>query len=98
VIDKKREFCERQAEFKFTPQFSEVKPGPDFNCDPGRRSPRAARESARRIPSLAGLDRLVLYKQLDDFRSGTRLSGPMSAIAQSLKPQQYAVQKFEPVK
>jgi cytochrome c553 len=42
------------------------------------------------IPSLAGLDRLVLYKQLDDFRSGTRLSGPMSAIAQSLIPQQYA--------
>jgi cytochrome c553 len=42
------------------------------------------------IPSLAGLDRLVLYKQLDDFRSGTRLSGPMSAIAQSLTPRQYA--------
>jgi len=42
------------------------------------------------IPSLAGLDRLVLYKQLDDFRSGTRLSGPMSAIAQSLTSQQYA--------
>jgi cytochrome c553 len=42
------------------------------------------------IPSLAGLDPLVLYKQLDDFRSGTRLSGPMSAIAQSLTPQQYA--------
>jgi cytochrome c553 len=42
------------------------------------------------VPSLAGLDRLVLYKQLDDFRSGTRLSGPMSAIAQSLTPQQYA--------
>ena len=42
------------------------------------------------IPSLAGLDRLVQYKQLDDFRSGPRLSGPMSAIAQSLTPQQYA--------
>jgi cytochrome c553 len=42
------------------------------------------------IPSLAGLDRLVFYKQLDDFRSGTRLSGPMSAIAQSLTDQQYA--------
>lgn len=42
------------------------------------------------IPSLAGLDPLVLYKQLDDFRSGTRLSGPMTAIAQSLTPQQYA--------
>lgn len=42
------------------------------------------------IPSLAGLDPLVLYKQLEDFRSGTRLSGPMSAIAQSLTAQQYA--------
>jgi len=42
------------------------------------------------IPKLAGLDRLTAYKQLDDFRSGTRLSGPMSAIAQSLTPQQYA--------
>jgi cytochrome c553 len=42
------------------------------------------------IPSLAGLDRLVLFKQLDDFRSGTRLSAPMSAIAQSLTVQQYA--------
>jgi cytochrome c553 len=42
------------------------------------------------IPSLAGLDRLVLYKQLEDFRSGTRLSTLMSAIVQSLTPQQYA--------
>jgi cytochrome c553 len=42
------------------------------------------------IPNLAGMDRLVLYKQLADFRSGTRLSGPMSAIAQSLTPQQSA--------
>jgi cytochrome c553 len=42
------------------------------------------------IPNLAGLDRLVLYKQLADFRSGTRLSGPMSAIAQALTPQQSA--------
>ncbi len=42
------------------------------------------------IPTLAGLDRLVTYKQLDDFRSGTRLSGPMSAIAQSLTLQDYA--------
>ena len=42
------------------------------------------------IPNLAGVDRLVLYKQLADFKSGTRLSGPMSAIAQSLTPQQSA--------
>jgi len=46
--------------------------------------------SDSRIPNLGGLDPLVMYKQLDDFRSGTRLSGPMSAIAQSLTPQQYA--------
>jgi cytochrome c553 len=42
------------------------------------------------IPNLAGVDRLVLYKQFDDFRSGTRMSGPMSAIAQSLTPEQSA--------
>jgi cytochrome c553 len=42
------------------------------------------------IPNLAGIGRLVLYKQLEDFRSGTRLSGPMSAIAQALTPQQTA--------
>jgi cytochrome c553 len=49
-----------------------------------------AMTSERWIPSLAGLDPLVVYKQVDDFRSGTRLSGPMSAIAQSLTAQQYA--------
>lgn len=42
------------------------------------------------IPNLAGVDRLVLYKQLEDFRSGTRTSGPMSAIAQTLTLQQSA--------
>ena len=42
------------------------------------------------IPNLGGLDPLVTYKQLDDFRSGTRLSGPMSAIAQSLTARDYA--------
>ncbi|MGB8323234.1 MAG: c-type cytochrome [Candidatus Acidiferrum sp.] len=42
------------------------------------------------IPNLAGLDPLVSFKQLDDFRSGARLSNPMSAIAQSLTAQQYA--------
>ena len=42
------------------------------------------------IPTLAGMDRLFLYKQLADFRSGTRLSGSMSAIAQSLTAQQSA--------
>jgi cytochrome c553 len=42
------------------------------------------------VPNLAGLDPLVSFKQLDDFRSGARLSNPMSAIAQSLTAQQYA--------
>jgi cytochrome c553 len=41
-------------------------------------------------PKLAGLDRLVLYKQLDDFRSGTRSSDIMAAIAQSMTPQDIA--------
>lgn len=49
-----------------------------------------AKSSEPWIPILSGLDRFVTYKQLDDFRSGTRLSGPMSAIAQSLTPQDYA--------
>ncbi len=42
------------------------------------------------IPTLAGVDRMVLYKELADFRTGRRLSGPMSAIAQSLTLQQSA--------
>jgi cytochrome c553 len=42
------------------------------------------------IPTLAGMDRLFVYKQLADFRSGTRLSGPMSAVAQSLTAEQSA--------
>jgi cytochrome c553 len=42
------------------------------------------------IPVLAGVNRIVIYKELADFRSGTRLSGPMSAIAQALSPQQAA--------
>jgi cytochrome c553 len=41
-------------------------------------------------PSLAGIDRLVLYKQLEDFRSGTRVSGLMTAIAQTLTAEQAA--------
>jgi cytochrome c553 len=42
------------------------------------------------IPNLAGVDRLALYKQFEDFRSGTRNSGPMTAIAQTLTPGQSA--------
>jgi cytochrome c553 len=46
--------------------------------------------SQKWIPNLAGVNRIVLYKEMADFRSETRLSGPMSAIAQALTPQQAA--------
>ena len=36
------------------------------------------------IPTLAGLDKLVIYKQLADFRSGKRVGGVMGAIAEVL--------------
>jgi cytochrome c553 len=36
------------------------------------------------IPTLAGMDSAVIYKQLDDYRSGKRLWGVMSAIATAL--------------
>jgi cytochrome c553 len=42
------------------------------------------------IPTIAGIDRMVLYKELADYRTEKRLSGPMSAMAQSLTPQQAA--------
>ena len=42
------------------------------------------------IPTLAGMDPAVIFKQLDDYRSGTRLWGVMSAIAKSLSPQDSA--------
>ena len=35
-------------------------------------------------PSLAGMDAAVIYKQLDDFRSGKRSGGVMNAIAMAL--------------
>jgi cytochrome c553 len=38
-------------------------------------------------PTLAGMDSTVIYKQLDDFRSGRRSWGAMNAIAQALLPQ-----------
>ena len=38
-------------------------------------------------PTLAGMDSVVIYKQLDDFRSGKRSWGAMNAIAQALLPQ-----------
>jgi cytochrome c553 len=36
------------------------------------------------IPVLAGIDAAVIFKQLDDYRSGTRLWGVMSAMAKTL--------------
>jgi len=58
------------------------------NCTGCHVEPAHTAESG--MPRLAGLDRLVTYKQLDDYRSGTRLSDTMSAVAQSLTPKQYA--------
>jgi cytochrome c553 len=42
------------------------------------------------IPTLAGMDAAVIYKQLDDYRSGKRPWGVMSAIAAALSPQDSA--------
>jgi cytochrome c553 len=36
------------------------------------------------IPTLAGMDAAVIYKQLDDYRSGKRLWGVMGAVAKAL--------------
>ncbi len=42
------------------------------------------------IPTLAGMDAAVIYKQLDDFRSGKRLWGVMGAMATALSMQDSA--------
>ncbi|MBV8242185.1 MAG: cytochrome c4 [Hyphomicrobiales bacterium] len=42
------------------------------------------------IPTLAGMDAAVIYKQLDDYRSGKRLWGVMGAIAKALSDQDSA--------
>lgn len=42
------------------------------------------------IPTLAGLDKLVIYKQLGDYRSGKRVGGVMGAIAEVLSPRDAA--------
>jgi hypothetical protein len=39
------------------------------------------------IPSLAGMDPAVIFKQLDDYRSGKRPWGVMGAIAKALSIQ-----------
>jgi cytochrome c553 len=41
-------------------------------------------------PNLAGLDKLALWKQLQDFRSRKRLSPAMNPIAESLSPRDVA--------
>jgi cytochrome c553 len=42
------------------------------------------------IPTLAGMDAAVIYKQLDDFRSSKRLWGVMTALAKALSAQDSA--------
>jgi len=41
-------------------------------------------------PTLAGMDGIAIYKQLDDFRAGKRSWGAMNAIAQALSAQDTA--------
>jgi cytochrome c553 len=42
------------------------------------------------IPTLAGMDAAVIYKQLDDYGNGKRLWGVMNGIASALTPQNRA--------
>jgi cytochrome c553 len=42
------------------------------------------------VPNLAGIDRLTIWKQLNDFRSGKRTSPVMQAIANELAIPDYA--------
>jgi cytochrome c553 len=42
------------------------------------------------IPTLAGMDKFVIYKQLADYRSGKRVGGAMGAIAEVLTPRDAA--------
>jgi cytochrome c553 len=46
--------------------------------------------SSPSVPNLAAMDRLVIWKQLDDFRSGKRSSHVMQPIANSLSLQDSA--------
>jgi cytochrome c553 len=59
--------------------------------------------SSPSVPNLAAMDRLVIWKQLDDFRSGKRSSHIMQPIANSLSLQDsadvaayYSVMPIEP--
>lgn len=51
---------------------------------------REAFSSSPSVPNLAAMDRLVIWKQLDDFRSGKRSSHVMQPIANSLSLQDSA--------
>jgi len=42
------------------------------------------------IPTLAGMDKFVIYKQLADYRTGKRVGGVMGAIAEVLSPRDAA--------
>jgi cytochrome c553 len=46
--------------------------------------------SSSLIPTLAGMDAAVIFKQLDDYRSGKRLWGVMGALARALSAQDSA--------
>jgi cytochrome c553 len=46
--------------------------------------------SSSLIPTLAGMDAAVIFKQLDDYRSGKRLWGVMGAMAKALPAQDSA--------
>jgi cytochrome c553 len=46
--------------------------------------------SSSLIPTLAGMDAAVIYKQLDDYRDGKRLWGVMAAMAKALSAQDSA--------
>jgi cytochrome c553 len=51
---------------------------------------QSGRSSSTLIPTLAGMDAAVIYKQLDDYRSGKRLWGVMGALAKALSVQDSA--------
>jgi cytochrome c553 len=59
-----------------------------FNCTACHGE--AGRSSSSLVPMLAGMDAAVIFKQLDDYRSGKRLWGVMGAIAQALSAQDSA--------
>jgi cytochrome c553 len=46
--------------------------------------------SSSPIPTLAGMDAAVIFKQLDDYRSGKRPWGVMAALAKALSAQDSA--------